>query len=103
MLVLANSTLHALLMVSHWMVITYAWLLVARATLDALIAVYPEWRSRLLPLDSALQVVTDPVLRPLRRMLRWCTIMDIDMAPVAGVLACLVLDMLITWVMLALP
>ena len=102
MVALANSTLHALLLVSHWIVITYAWLLVARSTLDALTTIYPECRSRLLSLDSALQVVTDPVLRPLRGMLRWCAIMDIDVAPIAGVLACLVLDMLITWVMLAL-
>ncbi|MDQ2731204.1 MAG: YggT family protein [Armatimonadota bacterium] len=88
-----------LLRMSHWIVLSYGWVLVARAILDSVLMFAPRYRRRLLGLDNFLMALTDPLLEPIRTVCRpflplW---LDSVVSPFIGVIFCLILDALIVF------
>lgn len=84
-----------LLRVSHWVVLSYGWVLVARAVLDAVLLFAPRFRRRLLGIDNLLMALTDPFLEPIRNVCRQFLPPWLDVSPFLGVILCLIVDALI--------
>ena len=98
-----HGILLTLLRLSYWLSLSFAFLLLARACVDALTQC-PQYREKVLPLDNLLVAITDPFLAPIRRILYregpppW-----LDFSPFVGILICWIYAMCASWVMGRLP
>jgi len=90
--------LYILLDLCHWLVISCAWILLGRAFSDVTSMVSPRIKARMLPIDNFLATLTDPVLDPIRDILRGRIPSWLDPSPFIAILGCLAVDFLIVCV-----
>ena len=87
-----------LLEICHWIVISYAAILIARIIVDGMLLFNPLLKDRLLALQNVLLAVTDPVLDPLRPLFRSWTPSWMDPSPLLAVALCGIVDGLVVYV-----